>query len=67
MIWRGSAVNFAAGEVSARVMVAVSVLLLVVLSCAAYYAMLRQNASLETIVGQRAASMRAASLLRQRS
>ncbi|WP_312513073.1 methyl-accepting chemotaxis protein [Massilia sp.] len=42
-------------------------LLLVVLSCAAYYAMLRQNASLETIVGQRAASMRAASSLAAQS
>lgn len=37
--------------------------LLVLLSCSAYYAMLRQNASLESIVGQRAANMRAASSL----
>jgi len=42
-------------------------LLLVVLSCAAYYAMLRQNASLETIVGARAASMRAATTLAAQS
>jgi methyl-accepting chemotaxis protein len=36
-------------------------LLLVALSCGAYYAMVRQNASLETIVQQRAVHMRAAS------
>jgi len=42
-------------------------LLLVLLSIASYYAMLRQNASLETIVGQRAASMRAASGLAAQS
>jgi methyl-accepting chemotaxis protein len=35
-------------------------LLLVVLSCGAYYAMVRQNQSLETIVGQRAENMRSA-------
>ncbi|WP_229491551.1 MCP four helix bundle domain-containing protein [Massilia sp. HP4] len=37
--------------------------LLLLLSWVAYYAMVRQNASLESIVGQRAASMRAASSL----
>jgi len=37
--------------------------LLLVLSWVAYYAMVRQNDSLESIVGQRAASMRAASSL----
>jgi len=37
--------------------------LLLVLACAAYYALARQNDSLESIVGQRAASMRAASSL----
>lgn len=36
-------------------------LLLVALSCGAYYAMVRQNQSLETIVQQRAVHMRAAS------
>ena len=41
--------------------------LLVLLSCSAYYAMVRQNASLESIVGQRAASMRAASSLAAQS
>ena len=41
--------------------------LLVLLSCSAYYAMLRQNASLESIVGQRAANMRAASDLAAQS
>ncbi|MBQ5940099.1 methyl-accepting chemotaxis protein [Massilia sp. AB1] len=41
--------------------------LLVLLSCSAYYAMVRQNASLEEIVGQRAASMRAASSLAAQS
>jgi methyl-accepting chemotaxis protein len=35
--------------------------LLVLLSCGAWYAMVRQNASLEDIVGRRAAHMRAAS------
>ena len=38
-------------------------LLLLLLSCAAYYALARQNASLEAIVGQRAASLRATSSL----
>jgi len=38
-------------------------ILLLMLSWVAYYAMVRQNASLESIVGQRAASMRAASSL----
>jgi len=38
-------------------------LLLLVLSSAAWYAMVRQNASLESIVGQRAASMRATASL----
>jgi len=42
-------------------------LLLLLLSCAAYYALARQNASLEAIVGQRAASMRAASSLAAQS
>lgn len=42
---------------------AVVLLLLVFLSCGAWYAMVRQNASLETIVGQRAAHTRAASEL----
>lgn len=42
-------------------------ILLLVLSCAAYYAMVRQNGSLESIVGQRAASMRAASSLATQS
>lgn len=42
-------------------------LFLLVLSCAAYVAMLRQNASLETIVGQRAASLRAATGLAAQS
>jgi len=37
--------------------------LLLVLSCAAYVALARQNDSLESIVGQRAASMRAAASL----
>ena len=37
--------------------------LLLVLSCAAYVALARQNDSLESIVGQRAASMRAAATL----
>ena len=41
----------------------VVLLLLVFLSCGAWYAMVRQNASLEDIVGQRAANMRAASEL----
>ncbi len=41
--------------------------LLLVLSWAAYYALARQNASLESIVGQRAASMRAASSLAAQS
>jgi methyl-accepting chemotaxis protein len=36
----------------------VVLLLLIVLSCSAYYAMVRQNRSLETIVGQRAAHLR---------
>lgn len=40
---------------------AVVLVLLVLLSCGAWYAMVRQNASLEDIVGQRAAHMRAAS------
>jgi len=38
-------------------------ILLLALCCVAYYAMVRQNQSLESIVGQRAASMRAASSL----
>jgi len=42
---------------------AVVLLLLVLLSAGGYYAMLRQNASLELIVNQRAAHMRAASEL----
>ena len=42
-------------------------LLLLLLSCAAYYALARQNASLEAIVGQRATSMRAASSLAAQS
>lgn len=42
-------------------------LLLLLLSCAAYYALARQNASLEAIVGQRAASMRAANSLAAQS
>lgn len=37
--------------------------LLLVLSCVAYFALARQNDSLESIVGQRAASMRAAASL----
>lgn len=41
--------------------------LLVLLSCAAYYALARQNASLESIVGQRAASLRAANSLAAQS
>ncbi|WP_208278032.1 methyl-accepting chemotaxis protein [Massilia oculi] len=41
--------------------------LLLLLSCVAYYAMVRQNDSLESIVGQRAASMRAASSLAAQS
>jgi methyl-accepting chemotaxis protein len=41
----------------------VALLLLVLLSCGAYYAMLRQNQSLETIVQQRALHMRSASNL----
>jgi len=41
--------------------------LLVLLSCSAYYAMVRQNASLESIVGQRATNMRAASHLAAQS
>ena len=39
----------------------VVLVLLVLLSCGAYFAMVRQNQSLEIIVGQRAASSRAAS------
>ncbi len=39
----------------------VVLLLLLLLSSAAYYAMVRQNQSLETIVGERAANLRAAS------
>jgi len=39
----------------------VVLVLLILLSCSAYYAMLRQNASLDLIVQQRAAHMRAAS------
>ena len=39
----------------------VVLILLVVLSCGAYYAMVRQNQSLEVIVQQRAANIRAAS------
>ncbi|WP_082493531.1 methyl-accepting chemotaxis protein [Massilia sp. Leaf139] len=39
----------------------VVLVLLVLLSCGAWYAMVRQNASLEDIVGRRAAHMRAAS------
>lgn len=42
-------------------------LLLLLLSCAAYYALARQNASLESIVGQRAAGMRAAASLAAQS
>lgn len=42
-------------------------LLLILLSCCAYYAMVRQNASLESIVGQRAANVRAASALAAQS
>lgn len=42
-------------------------ILLVLLSCAAYYAMVRQNQSLETIVGQRAANLRAATSLAAQS
>ena len=42
---------------------AVVLLLLVFLSCGAWYAMVRQNASLEDIVGKRAVHMRAASEL----
>ncbi|OON62609.1 methyl-accepting chemotaxis protein [Massilia sp. KIM] len=42
-------------------------LLLVLLSCCAWYAMLRQNDSLESIVGQRAANLRAASSLAAQS
>jgi methyl-accepting chemotaxis protein len=38
----------------------VALLLLLVLSCGAYYAMVRQNQSLETIVEQRAVNMRSA-------
>jgi methyl-accepting chemotaxis protein len=41
----------------------VVLLLLVLLSCGAYYAMVRQNQSLETIVLRRAANIRAASAL----
>ena len=41
----------------------VVLILLVVLSCGAYYAMVRQNQSLEVIVQQRAANIRAASEL----
>lgn len=41
----------------------VVLVLLVLLSCGAWYAMVRQNASLEDIVGRRAAHMRAASNL----
>ena len=41
--------------------------LLLVLACAAYFALARQNDSLETIVGERAASMRAASSLAAQS
>ena len=40
---------------------AVVLVLLVLLSCGAWYAMVRQNASLEDIVGRRATHMRAAS------
>jgi methyl-accepting chemotaxis protein len=40
---------------------AVALVLLVLLSCGAYYAMVRQNQSLETIVQQRAVHMRSAS------
>jgi methyl-accepting chemotaxis protein len=39
---------------------AIVLVLLVLLSCGAWYAMVRQNASLEDIVGRRAAHMRAA-------
>jgi methyl-accepting chemotaxis protein len=42
---------------------AIVLVLLVLLSCGAWYAMVRQNASLEDIVGRRAAHMRAASEL----
>ncbi len=42
---------------------AVVLVMLVLLSCGAWYAMVRQNASLEDIVGQRVAHMRAASEL----
>ncbi|MGF6272741.1 methyl-accepting chemotaxis protein [Massilia sp. UYP11] len=42
-------------------------ILLLLLSWVAYYAMVRQNDSLESIVGQRAASMRAASSLAAQS
>jgi len=41
----------------------VVLVLLVLLSCGAWYAMVRQNASLEDIVGRRAAHMRAANAL----
>src|SRR5665647_309390 len=41
----------------------VVLLLLIVLSCGAYYAMVRQNHSLETIVQQRAAHLRDAAVL----
>ncbi|MEN3274346.1 MAG: hypothetical protein V7631_136 [Massilia sp.] len=40
---------------------AIVLVLLVLLTCGAWYAMVRQNASLEEIVGRRAAHMRAAS------
>ena len=42
---------------------AIVLVLLVFLSCGAWYARVRQNASLEDIVGQRAVQMRAASEL----
>jgi methyl-accepting chemotaxis protein len=42
---------------------AIVLVLLVLLSCGAWYAMVRQNVSLEDIVGRRAAHMRAASEL----
>ena len=42
---------------------AIVLVLLILLSCGAWYAMVRQNASLEDIVGRRAAHMRAAAEL----
>ena len=42
---------------------AIVLVLLIMLSCGAWYAMVRQNASLEDIVGRRAAHMRAAAAL----